>query len=195
MFAAPVFLRWTKRTDGSLMRTARIAQRRGRITETESSAPQEECDLSIVSDTFGFLVRAAQLQSFRAFYREFRDVGLTPPSYAALAIISANPGVRQGFVASLLGFREPNMTKLVKELTSAELLMRVRRDDDKRATGLELTDKGKSFMAEMNERAIRLDDLYTSGLKKGERETLLRLLKTVIKKMPSDAGETLEFHD
>ncbi|MBG6116385.1 MULTISPECIES: MarR family winged helix-turn-helix transcriptional regulator [unclassified Sphingobium] len=148
-----------------------------------------------MSDTFGFLARAAQLQTFRAFYREFKDVGLTPPSYAALAIIGSNPGVRQGFVASLLGFREPNMTKLVKELTLAGLLDRVRREDDKRATGLELTEKGRIFVAEMNSRALELDQLYTQGLKKGERETLLRLLKTVLKNKALEVAEIVEFHD
>lgn len=177
------------------MKTARISSRRGKLTDHELSSLGEECDLSVVSDTFGFLIRAAQLQTFRKFHLEFKDTGLTPPSYAALAIVGANPGIRQGFVGSLLGFREPNMTKLVKELSAAGLLGRVRREQDKRATGLELTGKGFEFMTEMNCRAAKLDQLHTSSLSKPDRETLMRLLKSVLKNGYGQVADLVEFHD
>lgn len=177
------------------MRTARIPSRRTSLANDGYSAPAEECDLSVVSDTFGFLVRAAQVRAFQAFHQEFKDVGLTPASHAALAIISRNPGIRQGFVASLLTFREPNMTKLVKSLIAAGLLTKVRRPDDKRATGLELTEKGAAFMIDINERASKLDERFTAKLKKGERETLIRLLKTVLMNGPPTIVEPVEFLD
>src|SRR5271170_7057621 len=119
------------------MRTVKLPTRRNRTTVDQLPAfGVNECDLSIVSGTVGFLIRTCQVQTFRSFYRAFRDTGLTPASYAALAIIGANPGVRQGFLANVLVFREPNMTTLVKELSAAGLVTRRPRSADKRALGL-----------------------------------------------------------
>lgn len=154
----------------------------------------DECDLSILTDTFGFMIRACQIQTFRGFYESLGDTGLTPGSYATLAIIGKNPGVRQGFVASLLGFRESNMVRLVKELTNSGLITGKRLDHDKRATGLELTPSGTEFMERINARALELDASYTAGLSDTERTTLMGLLHKVLKQRTT-TDNSIEFHD
>lgn len=163
------------------MKSVSKAPRRVRSVVAGTPAPADHCDLSNLTDTLGFMIRACQLQTFRAFYREFEDVGLTPGSYAALAIIEANPGVRQGFVASILGFREPNMVRLVNELVEGGLIVRMAHEHDKRATGLHLTAQGIAFMNEINARVLKLDGRYTEGLTSQERDVLMSLLKKVLK--------------
>ncbi|OEC34413.1 hypothetical protein A7D25_13720 [Pseudomonas sp. 21C1] len=159
-----------------------------------NAAPAEECDLSVLTDTFGFLIRACQVQAFRGFYEILGETGLTPGSYATLALIGANPGVRQGFVASLLAFREPNMVRLVKELTAAGLIIGQRLPHDRRATGLALTEKGESFMASIQERVVELENSYTEGFTPVERDMLMALLKKMFRQ-GSRRSELFDFHD
>lgn len=178
-----------------MKRVTKAARRTRSITVDEpQTLPADECDLSILTDTFGFLIRACQIQAFRGFYEALGDTGLTPGSYATLALIGANPGVRQGFVASLLAFREPNMVRLVKELTSAGLIVGKRLAHDRRATGLELTEKGQQFMNDIQERVVELERSYTQVLAPAERRNLMALLKTVFRQN-SQLGDSFEFHD
>ena len=177
------------------MRKAVLSSRpRRSVAEAAKEIESEECDLSIVSDTAAFLIRACQIQMFRGFYDEFADEGLTPGSYAALAIIDSNPGVRQGFVAGLLAFREPNMTKLVREFSAAGLVKRTRLAHDARATGLQLTPKGKRFVTAANERAIRLDHRFTDMLSAEQRTMLIDLLKQILRNSHFKETE-IEFHE
>lgn len=178
-----------------MKRVTKAARRTRSITVDEPQAlPADECDLSILTDTFGFLIRACQIQAFRGFYDALGDTGLTPGSYATLALIGANPGVRQGFVASLLAFREPNMVRLVKELTGAGLIVGKRLPHDRRATGLELTEKGQQFMDDIQGRVAELERSYTQALSAAERKTLMALLKKVFRQN-SQLGDSFEFHD
>lgn len=160
----------------------------------EEAIPADQCDLSVLTDTYGFLVRACQIQAFRGFYEAFGDTGLTPGSYATLALISTNPGIRQGFVASLLAFREPNMVRLVKELSTAGLITRTVLEHDRRATGLELTEKGQQFMEGIQQRVSELERSYTADLTPAERETLMALLKKILRQN-SQRDSDIEFHD
>ncbi|CAN7799760.1 MarR family winged helix-turn-helix transcriptional regulator [Paraburkholderia hospita] len=178
-----------------MKRVTKAARRTRSIAVDEPNLlPTEECDLSILTDTFGFLVRACQIQAFRSFYATLGETGLTPGSYATLALIGANPGVRQGFVASLLAFREPNMVRLVKELTTAGLIVGKRLPHDGRATGLELTEKGQNFMDSIQERVAKLERSYTKDLSASERKTLMTLLKKVFRQSAGQ-DDSFEFHD
>jgi DNA-binding MarR family transcriptional regulator len=163
-------------------------------SEEVQTLPADECNLSVLTDTFGFLIRACQVQAFRGFYEALGNTGLTPGSYATLALIGANRGVRQGFVASLLAFREPNMARLVKELGEAGLIARQPLPHDRRATGLELTEKGRAFMESIEPRIAELEDSYTENLSAAERKTLMTLLKKVYRR-GSHLDDTFEFHD
>ncbi|WP_053184450.1 MarR family winged helix-turn-helix transcriptional regulator [Pseudomonas thivervalensis] len=174
--------------------TKTVRRPRSIAAEEPDAVPAEACDLSVLTDTFGFLIRACQVQAFRGFYEILGETGLTPGSYATLALIGANPGVRQGFVASLLAFREPNMVRLVKELTAAGLVIGKRLPHDRRATGLELTEKGMTFMESIQERVIELENSYTEGLTTSERIMLMELLKKMFRQ-GSQRGESFEFHD
>ena len=179
----------------TLKRVTKTARRALSVASEEvETLPADECDLSVLTDTFGFLIRACQVQAFRGFYQTLGNTGLTPGSYATLALIGANPGVRQGFVASLLAFREPNMARLVKELDEAGLITRQPLPHDRRATGLELTEKGREFMAGIQPRIAELEESYTQNLSAAERRTLMTLLKKVFRQ-GSDLDDTFEFHD
>ncbi len=160
----------------------------------EAAIPADQCDLSVLTDTYGFLVRACQIQAFRGFFEAFGDTGLTPGSYATLALISTNPGIRQGFVASLLAFREPNMVRLVKELCQAGLITRTALAHDRRATGLELTEQGRQFMEGVQQRVNELERSYTADLTVAERDTLMALLKKLLRQK-SHRDSDIEFHD
>ncbi|TWC63008.1 hypothetical protein FBY10_11527 [Pseudomonas sp. SJZ103] len=86
------------------------------------------------------------------------------------------------------------MVRLVKELTAAGLVIGKRLPHDRRATGLELTEKGMTFMESIQERVIELENSYTEGLTRSERVMLMELLKKMFRQ-GSQRGESFEFHD
>lgn len=148
----------------------------------DDAASRETCDASIVTETYGYLIRRANEEAIRGFHKTLAEYELPPTAYAVLAVTDRNPGVRQGVVASALGLQESNMANLVKDLMKRRLLLRVRSEDDGRAYGLKLSDQGKSLIREMNTRARRLDQKQTHNLTDDERETLLALLRKLLRK-------------
>jgi DNA-binding MarR family transcriptional regulator len=151
----------------------------GLMSDVGRASP-DICNASIVTDTYGYLIRRANDQAIRFFYESLADYGLAPTAYATLAVVDGNPGVRQGMVALALGLQESNISSLIKDLMKRRLLLRVRSEDDGRAYGLKLTNQGHNIIREMSPKARHLDLRQTRNLSSEEREILLLLLKKLL---------------
>lgn len=142
--------------------------------------PKPALDLTELRQTPGFMVRLLQLKFFEAFYAHFAALGLSPASYAVLAIIRDNPGVAPSTVATVLNVRLPNLIKLLNALETAGVIRRVRSKADRRAIELLLTAKGTKLMDE----AIRITRPYNRAmlapLTAPEQERLLDMLNRLV---------------
>lgn len=116
------------------------APRRG---PTEAAA----VDISPLSGHIGFLLRLAQQRVFEEFHRRFGAQGLTPGRYAVLAVLDANPDVRQVAIANALQIKPPNMAVLVTAMEADGLVERRMDTRNRRANMLRLTDKGAGLYA------------------------------------------------
>jgi len=124
----------------SIAAPGKASARRG---PTEASG----VDISPLSGHIGFLLRLAQQRIFDEFHRRFGAQGLTPGRYAVLAVVAANPDVRQVAIANALQIKPPNMAVLVTAMEADGLLQRRLDLRNRRANMLRLTDKGAALYA------------------------------------------------
>lgn len=103
-----------------------------------------EIDLGVLHDSLGYVLRRAQIAVFQDFTRVMRKLNLRPAQYAVLAIIAANPGLKQTQVSEALGINRANFVPLLDELERRRLAKRERAVADRRSHALYLTPKGQA---------------------------------------------------
>ena len=136
-----------------------------------------EVDLGPLGETVGFLLRLAQLRAFEAFRERFGEAGLNPGAFSVLLLIARNPGVRQGVVAERLMIKRAHMTKLVRGLEEAGLILRLIPDHDRRSVELTLTDVGQDYVADFGPEVLAAEKTAAGALTEAEAADLVRLLR------------------
>ncbi|WP_298724075.1 MarR family transcriptional regulator [uncultured Ferrovibrio sp.] len=146
--------------------------------EASPAAAGTEVDLGYLNGLLGYALRRAQLAVFQDFIQNMKDFDLRPAQFSVLAIIAANPGLKQSRVSEALGINRANFVALLDELEKRKLARRAASPGDRRSNALYLTPKGESFLAEAyrhlqihHER--RLDELLGSA----DKQFLLSLLR------------------
>ncbi len=120
-----------------------------RKTETaEMEAPEERpsVSLGLLDNLLGYRLRRAQLSVFQDFLIAMKDFDLRPAQFSVLAIIDANPGLKQSRVSEALGINRANFVALLDELEQRKLARRAPAPGDRRSNALFLTPKGEAFL-------------------------------------------------
>src|SRR5690242_3190854 len=68
-------------------------------------ANPEGLDLGDLANALGYVLRRAQLASFKHFKDTFRTTDLTPAQYSVLMVIDRNPGLKQNQISDALGIK------------------------------------------------------------------------------------------
>jgi DNA-binding MarR family transcriptional regulator len=142
--------------------------------------PAEAVDLGPLSDSLGFLLRMAQLQSFEHFFAELRDFELKPGEFSVLTLIMQNPGIRQGLLAQRLMIKRAHMTKLIRSLEATGYVERTIPDEDRRSVRLTLTPRGRDTVRRHWTRFDDYEKSHLGPLAETEKRELVRLLKTFV---------------
>lgn len=137
-------------------------------------------NLRSLQNTPGFMIRLVQLKFFEGFYEQFAEMGVTPASYAILALIRDNPGVPPSTVASLLRLRLPNLIKMLNELESAGVIKRNRSKADRRAVELLLTPKGAKLIQEAAKVSEPYERRMLAPLTEAEQDMLIEMLNRIL---------------
>jgi len=104
-----------------------------------------------------------------------------------LVIISKYPdGVRQKVLADKMGINQSSASELVNKLEATGYLERTVDPDDKRATLLFLTEKGKARAAEVEDERNEIFKEIFSVLTEEEKETLSALLDKLLQAQDKD---------
>src|SRR5690606_41841477 len=103
--------------------------------------------LGELSHSTGFLLRLAQLVSFRDFFDDLGGLGIRPGETSVLMLIGENPGVRQGVLARALMIKRAHMAKMMAAMEREGLVIRSVPDDDRRSVALRLSEKGQAQVA------------------------------------------------
>ena len=103
------------------------------------------------------------------------ELGLTVNQYRTLSLVgmAATPSLQE--MAARLAIKPPNLTTLLDGLTEAGLLVRRRKEFDRRRMTLALTEDGQRLLAMADEQCDKALDVVASLTPK-DRERMLRAL-------------------
>ncbi|UOM32841.1 MarR family winged helix-turn-helix transcriptional regulator [Acuticoccus sp. I52.16.1] len=137
-------------------------------------------DTRVLDRSLALNLRLASVRCARRIEPAFRDAGLSSVELVALTLIQANPGIRQGHLASTLLLKPAHMTKLVQALQDQDLIERTTPDNDRRAVELHLSHRGEELATIERERVEAFEARMQAGLlSPAEQRQLLKLLKKV----------------
>ncbi|MBV8699476.1 MarR family winged helix-turn-helix transcriptional regulator [Bradyrhizobium sp.] len=134
------------------------------------------------NDMPGHLVRRFQQIAVAVFLSEIEGAGfdLTPVQYAALAAISANPGVDQITLAGLIAYDRTTITGVVDRLVQKGLVVRRARPRDRRARALHITEAGETTLRAITPAVEQAQRIMLRGLTDREAAEFMRLLRKAI---------------
>jgi DNA-binding MarR family transcriptional regulator len=168
------------RSSGPKLRAARL--RAAELRAAKPSVASAAVDLGDLEGLVGFHLRVAQDASFRAFARLTGQHGVKPGRFAALMVISGNPGIGQAALGQTIGRDKSSITPLIQELQRLGLIERRDSLDDRRRVELYLTAAGARHLARLRSVAgahdAKLDAIV--GARKGEFIDLLRKIANAI---------------
>ncbi len=110
-----------------------------------------EIDYSILSEAVVYRLRRAQLSVVSDFNESLFEFGLRPADFSVLIVVANNTGLKQSDVAEALGIQRANFVAIIDGLEDKGLLQRRRSDSDRRVHYIEMTDEGRSVLAEISE--------------------------------------------
>lgn len=96
-------------------------------------------------------------QAYLAAWNRHVDAVLTGPQFAVLSAVRAYPGSDQSSLASAVALDTSTMADLCRRLERRGLIRRVESPRDARRKLLSLTEEGETVLAQVNNRARRLD--------------------------------------
>jgi len=140
-------------------------------------ATEGSVDLGIMAEGLGFLMKVGQLAAAERNEPHFRAAGLPPSSYTILKVLQANPGLRQGQLATALRIKPALMTKLIRGFEDAGLVHRHVPDGDRRTVELTLTAAGQARVDAADGHFDAARAAEEAGMTVAEVDELRRLLR------------------
>lgn len=102
-----------------------------------------EFNLGNLTASTGFLTRVVNIQ-INDYTRLARDSSTTSATLAFLALVAANPGIRQNHAGRLLLVHQPNIAALVKKLTEQGLITTA--SNSSKRSGVWITEQGAALL-------------------------------------------------
>jgi DNA-binding MarR family transcriptional regulator len=153
-----------------------------KLRAAKPSVASAAVDLGDLEGFVGFHLRVAQDASFRAFARLTGQHGVKPGRFAALMVISGNPGIGQAALGQTISRDKSSITPLIQELQRLGLIERRGSLDDRRRVELYLTAAGAKHLQRLRSVAgahdAKLDAIV--GARKGGFIDLLRKIANAI---------------
>ncbi|WP_374299908.1 MarR family winged helix-turn-helix transcriptional regulator [Ferrovibrio sp.] len=139
--------------------------------------PSGKIDLGLLNGLLGYRLRRAQLAVFQDFMTTMKDYDLRPAQFSVLAIIAANPGLKQSRVSEALGINRANFVALLDELEQRKLARRAAAAGDRRSNALYLTPKGEAFLKDAYQHLLQShEQRIETALGDTDKQLLLGLL-------------------
>ena len=150
----------------------------------ELAEPTKEppVNLGRLSSTTGFLIRRLHVLLSGSWSADIApsEIRITPVQAGVLVLISENPNVTQSRLLQALDVEPPTLFRSVSQLEDLGLIDKVRSKSDKRVFHINLTDKGRSAVAEVEERMAAREERLSRPIDKQEFEVFTRVLKKLI---------------
>jgi len=112
--------------------------------------------------------------------------GLSTGQYNVLRILrGSTEALTCGEIGERTIARDPDVTRLVDRLTKRGLVRRIRSQTDRRVVQVEITEKGRDLLDELDPHARRMPRALLGHLSRAQLQQLSRLLSAALDKMGS----------
>lgn len=145
----------------------------------EDVATETPVDLGPLGDSFGYLLRRAQVAVFQSFFDLFAEFDIRPAQYSVLTVIERNPGLSQTRLADALGIKKTNLVAIIDLLEQRGLARRRPSENDRRSHALFLTPKGTVLIGRLHRRDAELDQDLSRLMNGNERRRFCDVLRQV----------------
>ena len=144
-------------------------------------------DFGMLPEFLGYHVRLAQIAIFRDFVASLADYDITPTQFGTLAIIEANPGIKQTDLAQAVQLDRSTVVALLDRLEKQELITRERVVNDRRTNALKLTRQGNSLLTTIKPLVLAHEKRLTSKFSMQEKQQLVELLEKIFPDQQSNS--------
>ncbi len=124
----------------------------------------------------GYLLRQAAGAYRLRVERALSDLGVTPPQFATLTMLSAYPGLSNADLARLAVLTPQTVSVIVGNLEKAGALVRKPHAVHGRIQHLDLSESGRALLGKCRERVQKLEKELTVGLAAEEERAVRRWL-------------------
>jgi DNA-binding MarR family transcriptional regulator len=153
-------------------------RRKAETADTAIADDRQPVSLGLLDNLLGYRLRRAQLSVFQDFLIVMKDFDLRPAQFSVLAIIAANPGLKQSRVSEALGINRANFVALLDELEQRKLARRAPAPGDRRSNALFLTPKGEGFLKDAYRHlVVQHEKRVETVLGSADKQQLLSLLE------------------
>jgi MarR family transcriptional regulator, lower aerobic nicotinate degradation pathway regulator len=135
--------------------------------------------LADVQDRPGHLIRRCQQIAVALFLEHCAPFVLTPPQYAVLRTIDAEPGIDQMTLGGLTALDRSSTARLCAALEGRGLLRRTPDPKDRRALRLRLTSAGEALLARAEPAVAQVQEELLAPLSPAARTAFLAALRTL----------------
>lgn len=148
-------------------------------TNSDTAVAGAGIDAGLLTTFVGYHIRLTQLAVFRRVEAELDHVGLTPPRYALLTLIKANPGLVQSRLAEAVVLDRSTLVPALDCLAGEGLIERRPSPTDKRSNSIWITAKGSRVLATLEPKIVALEERLASGLSEADRRKLVGMLRRI----------------
>lgn len=131
----------------------------------------------------GFYLLRSAAQFKNAFAKVLQPYEITPVQFAVLGLLWESDGLTQHEIAARLGKDRPNVTRILEKIEAKALITRQRAPNDRRATQVFLSKRGKAIQPDLQETAIAFRTRAYEGLTESEKTQLNRLLTKLMENL------------
>ena len=118
-------------------------------------------------------------QMHKRFDQRVTSIGVTRSQWTLIAVIARRPGATQREIAEVLEMSEASAGRLIDRLCADGLLTRKRKDDDRRAHCVFLTDEAKPILEAISVIGKEHEDSILAGFKDDDLAGLERYLDMI----------------
>lgn len=118
-------------------------------------------------------------QMHKRFDQRVASIGVTRSQWTLIAVIARRPGATQREIAEILEMSEASAGRLIDRLCADGLLERRRKDDDRRAHCVYLTDAAGPILDKISLIGQEHEDIIMAGLDADDLKALERYLDII----------------
>ncbi|MEV6767910.1 MarR family transcriptional regulator [Nocardia sp. NPDC051030] len=129
-----------------------------------------------VEERLGSSIKRAEQALQGAKLAALKPAGVTVPQYAALYVLSQNPGISAAELARRCGVTPPTMNTVLANLRDRGFIERTPHALHRNVIETRLTEAGETVMYAADKRAVRVERALAAEFTDQERESLMDML-------------------